>query len=140
MEIGQVVVCIIKEIKEKYFWTDMPEGYQGVVFVNEISNKFIKDLAATNFEIGQKVKLEILSINHTNKKASLSFKNVNTNFDIQITSTNTHKLVTKKQTQSTKKINTYVLQATLNGFDNLKKAADKEIEEKWKSISSLKKN
>ncbi|CRH25487.1 general stress protein 13 [Chlamydia trachomatis] len=108
----------------------MPEGYQGVVFVNEISNKFIKDLAATNFEIGQKVKLEILSINHTNKKASLSFKNVNTDFDIQITSTNTHKLVTKKQTQSTKKINTYVLQATLNGFDNLKKAADKEIEEK----------
>ncbi|QJB71001.1 RNA-binding protein [Mycoplasma sp. 1654_15] len=140
MEIGQVVVCAIKEIKEKYFWTDMPEEYQGVVFINEISNKFIKDLTTLNFKVGQKVKLEILTIHHANKKASLSFKNVNQDFEVKTTIKKPKKTKTDKHTSTSKKKRNYELKTTPSGFENLKKKADREIEEKWRLISFSKNN
>ncbi|MBN3534828.1 S1 RNA-binding domain-containing protein [Mycoplasma procyoni] len=110
MNAGDIVVGRVKNIFKNYFWVDIDDDYQGVVFINEVSDYFVKDLHDF-FKLGDYVKLKIINVNHYNKKMSLSFKALNP------------KLL--------KNPFNYKICETDSGFENLFKHALKEVEE-WK--------
>ncbi|UWD34229.1 S1 RNA-binding domain-containing protein [Mesomycoplasma molare] len=110
MEIGDLVTGKVKKIVKNYFWVDLPKGYQGVVFIKEVSDYYIKDLTEM-FVIGDEIKLKILDINHENKKVSLSFKAIRPKY-LKIPFT-------------------YKLCETKSGFKNLFLHTKREVE-KWK--------
>ncbi|MDW2897869.1 hypothetical protein [Mesomycoplasma ovipneumoniae] len=70
MDIGDKVLCKIKSLHKKYFWVSMPDGYDGVVFLDakQLTNGRKID---NYYQIGQQLILKIETISHFNKKASL---------------------------------------------------------------------
>ncbi|WGI36672.1 S1 RNA-binding domain-containing protein [Mesomycoplasma lagogenitalium] len=110
MKNGDIVTGKVKSINKNYFWVDLPNDYQGVVFIQEVSDYYIKNLSEM-FVLGDEIKLKVLSVSHRNKKASLSFKAIRPKY-LKIPFT-------------------YKINETKNGFENLFQHAKKEVE-KWR--------
>lgn len=108
MQVGQRVLCKIKSLNNNYFWCDLPNDYQGVVFVNKmlLSKKNISDY----YIVGQKIEVDVLTVSHANKKASLR--------------DNMWKRFVAKPKQSNS-----LLCPTAKGFGNLSKRAKEQINE-----------
>lgn len=110
MQVGEIVLGKVKSINKNFFWVDLPEEYQGVVFINEISDFFIKDINKI-VKIDDVIKLEVLNYNEKKKKACLSWKKIRPKY--------------------LKKPFEFEIKETPKGFDNLLKHAKKEVED-WK--------
>ncbi|UVD81687.1 S1 RNA-binding domain-containing protein [Mycoplasma iguanae] len=107
MNKNQIVKGIVKSIHEKHFWVDLEAGYQGVVFINEISDFFVKKISNI-VKVGEVLLFKVLTVNIQKKKVTLSYKAVKnkkriTNFFV------------------------YQIKPTKNGFLNLQKHAEEEI-------------
>ncbi|MGZ9413512.1 S1 RNA-binding domain-containing protein [Mycoplasma sp. 480] len=110
MENGEIVTGKVKKIFKNYFCVNLKDGYQGIVFIKEISDYYIQNLEEM-FIIGDEIKLKILSINHHTKKATLSFKQIRPKY--------------------LKSPFSFKLTETENGFKNLLRFTKNEVE-KWK--------
>ncbi|MGY6172426.1 S1 RNA-binding domain-containing protein [Candidatus Mycoplasma pogonae] len=103
---NQVVKGKVKSISDKYFWVDLEDDYQGVIFVNEISDYFVSDINKV-VTIGDIISLKVLTVNHKNKKSTLSYKAIRPKYQ--------------------KSAYIYLIKPTAKGFKNLKKHAEEEI-------------
>lgn len=110
MQVGKIVLGKVKSISKNYFWVDMENDYQGVVFIDEISDFYINDINKI-IKIDDILKLEVLNYNEKNKKACLSLKRV--------------------KPKNMKNPFEFELKETPQGFKNLLKHAKKEVED-WK--------
>lgn len=101
-------MCKIKSLNNSYFWCDLPNDYQGVVFVNK--TLLNKKPISHYYAIGESIEVDVLTVSHTNKKASLR-DNLWKRF-----------LTKPKQPNC-------LLCPTAKGFVNLKKRAKEQINE-----------
>ncbi|MBG0730546.1 hypothetical protein [Mycoplasma sp. 'Moose RK'] len=71
MNVGDKILCKIRSLNKKYFWVEMPFGYTGVVFLD--TKKLAENQKIEYFyRVGQQLILQIDTISHFEKRASLS--------------------------------------------------------------------
>lgn len=80
LKIGEIIHGIVSGMEAYGIFVSFDNGYNGMIHISEISDKFVKDIT-TVAQIGDEISCEILEINHEDKKIKLSLKHLSKNFD-----------------------------------------------------------
>ena len=73
---GDYVVCTVTGIESYGIFVELEDGYSGLIHISEISNTYIKNINKY-VNIGDKIRVKVLSIDEESKHLKLSIKNVN---------------------------------------------------------------
>lgn len=74
--VGKRIIGVVSGITEYGVFVNFDEYYSGLIHISEISDKFVNDIN-DYVKIGDKIKVEILSVDNENNHLKLSIKNIN---------------------------------------------------------------
>lgn len=107
LKAGDIVKASVSNIFKTHIIVDLKDGWTGLLHVSKISDYFVPKINSM-FKIGEKYYFEVIEVEEENKRVKLSWKSIMPRF--------------------VKDPFEFGLEETSNGFTNLKKNVEKEVE------------
>lgn len=78
IKVGDIVEGQITGVTKYGIFVSLEDNYVGLIHISEVSNKFVKDLEQ-KFNVGDLVKVKVLSIDEDKLQVKLSIKKIKSN-------------------------------------------------------------